>query len=115
MFRLPKMRVKQFRWAQLESAPRNLLYTLSPTWGRFSNLEIIGLGKKIKRYRRIFTSGGHLKEVFLDSNQLLFYDYTRPNPPQKKSTRPKNRIFKSRNFHPTDLRGLIIPLTQIFE
>ena len=27
MFRLPKMRVKQFCWAKLESTPRTLLYT----------------------------------------------------------------------------------------
>ena len=34
MFRLPKMRVKQFCWAQIESTPRTLLYTLG--WGRNS-------------------------------------------------------------------------------
>ena len=63
MFSLPKMRVKQFRWAQLESTPLTLLSTLSPPWGRFSNLEIIGLGKKIKSYRRIFITEMKLKHL----------------------------------------------------
>ena len=63
MFRLPKMRVKQFRWAQLESTPHTLLYTYLEPWGRFSNLEIIGLGKKIKRYRRIFITEMKLKHL----------------------------------------------------
>ena len=56
MLRIPKMRAKEFHWDQLKSKPLTLLSILRPPWEGFSDLEIIGLGKKIKRYRRIFNS-----------------------------------------------------------